>query len=278
MKYPHMWAKCRPGIIIPVFFLSCFMTSFEQGYYPDARSLALGKICSVPGTGPFPIANPAALAGISERAIGAGHTSPFLLKEIGISSLETILPVNPGTFHIQLANYGLKGYRDFKWETSYGMVLGENLSAGISFLFYHTISNGELNYLWTLGIGGGIIYKLSENSILGFHVLNPYTIGNYSDFGPLFPSVLSLGLSHKIYEDTKLFTEFSQSSNGLFRGKIGFEYHLKSELVLRAGYHTSPHSFSFGSGYRNRKFSIDMTFSWSTVPGFSPGIQILYFL
>jgi hypothetical protein len=277
MKYPHMWAKWRPGIIIPVFFLSLFMTNYGQASYPDARSIALGNICSVPGTNPFPTANPATLAGISELAFGAGHASPFLIKEIGISSIESILPVIPGTFHLQISNYGLKGYSNFSWEAAYGMVLGEKLSAGVSFLYYNTATKGEWNYLWTLGIGGGIIYKLSENSILGLHILNPFTVGNYSDFGPLFPACLSLGLSHGIYEDTKIFAELSQSTNG-FQGKFGLEYLIKPELTLRAGYHTSPHSISFGSGYRHKKFSIDMAFSWSMVPGFSPAVQIHYIL
>lgn len=277
MKYPHMWANWRPGIIIPVFFLSFFSANYGQANYPDARSIAIGNISSISGTILFPSSNPASLAWVSEKSLGAAHISPFFIKEIGISTIESILPAFPGTFRLHISNYGLKGYRNFNWETSYGMKLGENLSAGVSFLFNNTASNGDWNYLWTLGIAGGIQYKLWENSILGLHILNPFSIGNYSSYGPLLPACISLGLSHIIYEDTRILTELSQSTTG-FQSKFGLEYLINPELILRVGYHNFPHTISFGSGYRYEKFSIDMAFSWSITPGFSPAIQIQYFL
>jgi hypothetical protein len=278
MKYPfNKWAKWRPGIIIPVFFLSQILPLHAQVYYPDARSIALGNIHSVSGIRDLPMGNPASLGTVKNIFFGAGHISPFLIGEIGISSLESVLPVNPGTFHIRITNYGLKGYRNFSWKAGYGMVLGEKLSGGVSFQYYNTMSNGEWNYLWAVGIEAGIIYQFSENTTIGLHILNPFTIGTYPDYGPLFPSELTAGISQIIYENIRLLAELSQFTSGNTQYKMGLEYMIGSALVLRSAYHSSPHSLSFGTGYRFGKFLVHTAFSWSVIPGFTPAIQIQYY-
>lgn len=279
MNYPlKKWAKRRPGIIIPVFFLSLFMTMHGQVYNPDARCTALGNISSVSGAECHPAGNPASLGTLKNSLFSIEHSSPFLLKEIGISSLKFALPVNPGNFQFSLSSYGLKAYRNMFWKLGYGMVLGEKLSAGVGFQFYQTVASGELAYLWNIGIEGGLIYQFSEVTSLGLHIINPVSFGNYAEYGSIFPSILTIGLAHKLYKGLQMFAEISQFSTGSTQIKTGFEYKVNPDFILRAGYHSVPHALSFGSANSFGKFTVHMSFSWSVVPGFTPSLQLQYFL
>ncbi len=276
MKHPHhLWAILRPGII-PVFFLSAILNINGQSSLPDARSIALGGITTLTGNGSSTSANPALLGYMQEFSCTAGHSMPFLVKEIGISSLETVIPVFPGSFSARSSEYGLKGFKCFATELGYGMKLSEKLSAGVTFNYYNTLSQGEWNYLWNLGIGAGCHFMFSATTRIGIVIQNPFTIGNYPAYGPVCPASISLGLSHQFYDNTTLLAEFAYLSPGVLQFRSGIEYRSASSVLLRSAYHSSPQTFSAGAGIILGKLGIDLAFDWSPVPGISPAVQLIY--
>jgi hypothetical protein len=278
MKYPFIrWAMRRPEIIIPVFFLSINHTVAGQDSFPDARSIGLGKISAVCEAEEFVPQNPA-LLGYSEKNIfNIGHTRPFIMKEIGISSLACVVKAAPGSFRFSLSNYGIKGYRNYCAGIGYGMILSEKLTAGIIFNYSGKIISNNWNYLWSFSPGAGIHYKISSGTAIGILLHNPLSLNNYSDYGPVLPSCLSVGISHQIYSNTKCYSEFTYSSYENIGIKAGVTWLLHPDFYLRSGYHSDPHAISFGTGWRVKNMVVDFSVEWSAIPGITPSILFTYY-
>ncbi|MCF8347064.1 MAG: hypothetical protein K9G38_07615 [Bacteroidales bacterium] len=277
MIYPLIqWALKRPGIIIPVFFLSLFRMTTGQETFPGAGSLALGGISSLEEQVKQVSRNPALPGSAKGHLFAAGHARPFLLKEIGITTIEGVHPAFPGTVQWRISNYGLKGFRQFESLLGFGMLLTENLSAGVSFHYNNTVTKEQFSYLWTIGPGAGIHYRISPRTAMAVMVINPFTTGNHARYGPGFPAEISMGISRVIYENTTLFSEMTFLSNGLLIIKTGLSCIAPSGVTIRAGYHAHPHTFSFGAGIRSNQLLIDLSFAWSAVPGITPATMVTW--
>jgi hypothetical protein len=271
-----MRAMIRPGIIIPVFFLSFFHNLAGQPLFPGARSMSLGTIRSV-STSPLSTPQNPALLGYAEtNAFTAGQTRPFVIRELGISSLEAIIKASPGAFQFKTGSFGLKGYRIFSSELGFGMPLSEKIYAGISFHYSNTFTSDSWNYLWSLSPGAGIHYRVSSATSLALLLNSPFSPGNYLRHGPLLPSSLSIGVSHEIYLHTTLLAEITHTTPGLLQVKSGLDYRLSTSILLRSGYHSEPHTLSFGIGLKPGNLLIDLAFCWSVTPGFTTAITLTY--
>ncbi|MCA1747526.1 MAG: hypothetical protein LC655_07500, partial [Bacteroidales bacterium] len=230
-----MRAIIRPGIIIPVFFLSFSHNIAGQPSFPAARSMSLGKIRSVSTSAKCNLQNPALLGFIKNNYFSAGHARPFVIQELGITSLEGVVKASPGAFHFRTDSYGLKGYRIFSSELGFGMPLSEKISAGVSFHYSNIFTSDSWNYLWSLSPGAGIHYRISSATSLALLLNNPFSPGNYTRHGPLLPSALSIGVSHEIYLHTTLLAEITHTTPGLLQVRTGLEYRLNGSVLLRTG-------------------------------------------
>ena len=269
-------AIIRPEIIIPVFFLSFFHCSTGQSFLPGARSMALGGIGAVSTPASQGQQNPALLGQAQNHSFSAGHARPFVIKELGISSLETVFTAYPGAFQLRVHTYGLTGYRIFSSELGFGMTLSERITAGVSFHYCNTVTSEHWNYLWSISPGAGIHYTVSPLTSVALLLKSPLSHGNYHGYGPLLPSALSIGVSHEIYQHTTLLAEITYLTPELLRVKTGLEYRLNRSVVLLTGYHSEPHSLSFGSTLELGTLHIDLAFCWSALPGVTPAITLSY--
>ncbi|MEX0981578.1 MAG: hypothetical protein WD577_01250 [Bacteroidales bacterium] len=269
-------AIIRPEIIIPVFFLSIFQSMAGQSFYPGTRSLALGGICAISTSPTQSHQNPALLGHARRPSFSTGHARPFVIKELGIFSLETVITAHPGAFQFRVHTYGLHGYRIVSSELGFGMALSEKLTAGISFNYGNTFTSDQWNYLWSLSPGAGIHYTISPRTSVALLLNSPFYLGNFHGYGPLLPSALSAAISHEIYQHTTLLAEATYSNADLLLVKTGLEYRLNRSVVLLSGYHSKPHSLSFGSALEIGTLQIDLAFRWSAIPGITPAITLSY--
>ena len=277
MKYARiMRAIIRPEIIIPVFFLSIFQPTAGQSFYPGARSLALGGITAISTSPTQGHQNPALLGHAKGLSFSTGHARPFVIKELGISSLETVITAHPGAFQFKAYTFGLQGYRTVSSELGFGMALSERLTAGISFNYGNTFTSDQWNYLWSISPGAGIHYTISSRTSVALLLNSPFSLGNYHSYGPLLPSALSAALSHEIYQHTTLLAEATYSNADLLRVKTGLEYRLNRSVILLSGYHSKPHSLSFGTAFELGTLQIELAFSWSAIPGITPAFTLSY--
>lgn len=276
MKSPsNKWALKRLGII-PVFFLSMFSGCYAQLYNTDAQSLGLAGCYASSPEGSTGLSNEAALGIAKPLSWKLSHVRPFVIKELGISSISSRFPLFPGNMQCGLQHYGIPGYQQVNSSLGYGMKLAEKIYAGIGFRYYNTITQGEWSYLRTLGISGGVLVRTGESTWIGVHIVNPVTINNYTAYGSLFPSLLSLGLQSTVYSSTNIFGDISYHS---YRGIIyhfAAEYKYSGRVTLRAGYHSNPTSFSLGAGLLVFPLKFDIAFVYSLRHGITPALTLTY--
>ena len=271
------WAAKRPELLLPVFFLSLFLHSYGQSPMIDARERALGNIYSV-GTNSIPVSlNPGALGNVKSHNYNISHARPYLVRDLGLSSLSVCLPTGRGSFRLGAATLGINHFNIYNWSIDYGLRLSNSLSAGVTFSYSNIAVNGEWNYSWRINPGLGIDFRPSEKSSIGILINNPFTIGNQPGYGPLEPSLLALGASYEIYKATWCLVEVAMSSKGNICLKGALEYVMKSGPALRGGFSTDPYMLTFGSAYKLGNVMTDVGFCYTGFRGFTPSITLRYF-
>lgn len=275
MRSPfQQWTKTRLGLI-PVFFLSLFSGSYAQDQIIDPVSIAMGG-CYTTADISAGIYNEASFGISNKRKIHLSHTRPFVIKELGITSLAAKFHLFPGKMQIGIMHYGIPGFQQVNASIGYGLKLAEKIYAGIGFRYYNTSSLGEWSYLRTLGISGGVLIKADEKTLLAAHIVNPVTINNYEEYGSVFPSMISVGVKREVYESTNVYSECMYCSSSKLHVRFAADYRCSSPVILRAGYHSNPNSISFGSRLNFKGIIMDMAFSYSMRIGVTPALSITY--
>ncbi len=276
MKSPSkQWTLRRLGII-PVFFLSLFPGCYAQLYNTDAASIALAGCYSIGAGGQAGIYNEAILGYESSTIFQVSHVRPFVIKELGVSSVSMQFPLFPGNMHIELQQYGIPGYQQVNSSLGYGLKLSEIILAGVGFRYYNTISQGELSYLRAIGFSGGVVVKVSKSTLLAAHIINPVTISNYPAYGSIFPSIITFGLRKEIYASSFLLSEISYHSASGLQIHIAADYQCVDKLVLRAGYRSNPMWLSFGTEIVFAPVSVAFAMAYSTRCGVIPALTVTY--
>lgn len=276
-KHPLLrWALRRPGLMIPVFFLSFSAGMSGQTVRMDAGASVPGGICTVEQYIPGSPVNPALLGKIKARQFSLGHARPFVLKDLGITTVSLEHQAFPGTMQWKLSGYGIKGFRQNIISMGFGMMLTENLAAGIDFRFFNVSAEGRMFYLWALAPGAGLNLRILPGLTIGILLENPVSVNNYTRYGPGMPAELSLGMSGKIYNNTTLYAEITGSTSSPPVLRLGMDILTRPTAVIRAGYQSRIHTFSLGTGLRFGQLHINLAFSWSTLPGITPSTFITH--
>jgi len=274
MNYRCNWGTCsRPWILVTVLLLSIPRLMTGQVHFADAPTLARGKISSLPDDNGGYSHNPATIALNVCHSVTAWHARPFLLQDLGVSGLSAVIKAFPGNFRCALSSYGIQGYREFATELGYGMKLADRITAGVSFQYNNTSTEEEWNYLWTIGLSAGIMYRISPTTTTAICMKNPVTIGNSNQYGPVIPSRLSAGINHKVYDNTFLMTEISFFSGRSLRLKTAARYTYKNKFSFTAGYHSSPATLSFGMSFAHGKLRSSFAFAWTSSLGITPAVN-----
>lgn len=247
-----------------------------QLYNTDAVSVALAGCYSISQGGSSGIYNEATMGIEAPSRFHFSHVRPFVIKELGISTIGAQFPLFPGKIRIEMLHYGIPGYQQVNSSLGYGMHLAENIYAGVGFRYYNTISKGEWSYLRALGVSGGILAKAGESTWLSAHVINPVTISNYTKYGDIFPSIITLGIRREIYSTTRVMGEVSYHVRSGFTSRIAVEHLYSDEVILRAGYHSNPATLSFGTGILIFPLKLDIAFAYSVMCGVIPALTITY--
>ena len=143
MKLPLKWNLKRPGLLIPVFFLSMSPVSGQLSWRDSFVSAAGG--CYVSRTGITSSRNnQAGLGWINQHSITTQHAQPYFLGELGIASLSMQVPVKQGGFGVTFSTFGLRGLRETSSWISYGMKLFPDIAAGIGIHLWNTSIRDDL--------------------------------------------------------------------------------------------------------------------------------------
>ena len=261
----------RPGLLIPVFFLSLFpVRATSQWPWPETGSAALGG-CYITGHG-YSCAgqNQAGLGAIERSSFTFQHCRPYLLKEIGISTLAVQFKAGTGALGISMASRGIKGFRQTSMWLSYGMRLSPGISAGVGIHLWNSALPEKFIYAPGISFAVGLQIRINDHWILGGGLFHP--TGWYSQ--PAFPiqhsMAIETGFSYTFLDSGHLYSEIHvQPGMGLMLCN-GLDWTIHQRTVFRTGVSTKPFAFSWGISQEFRGWILEFSFQCRTDSGVAP--------
>ena len=261
----------RPGILIPVFFLSLVHgTVCCQDPIPGTASASLGgsSVCLQDYwcTGQ----NQAGLGFIEQSSVTLQHSMPYLLKELGISSLAGQFTFQRGALGALLSTMGLRGLRQNSLWLSYGLRLHPDISAGLGIHFWNTSCTEQLIYAPGISFALGLQIRINKQWNLGARLIHPV---KWSDRDP-FPiqafMSIETGFSYSFFRSAQLYLELHIKPGGGIIVCSGMEWALKKQISLRTGICTGPFTYSWGISMKFTKWIAEFSFQYRTDTGLSP--------
>ena len=261
----------RPGILIPVFFLSLFPVQATcQWSWPEAGSAALGD-CYVTGHGySCCCQNQAGLGFIEQSSFTFQHCRPYLLKEIGISTLSAQFRTGTGALGISIASRGIKGFMQTSMWLSYGMKLNPGISAGVGIHLWNWALPEQFIYAPGISFALGLQIRINDHWKLGGRLFHP--AGWYGQSALFIPQTVAIetGFSYGFLDSGHLYSEIHlQPGKGLTLCN-GLDWTFRQRTIFRTGVSTRPFAFSWGISQEFRGWVMEFSFQCRTGSGVAP--------
>lgn len=257
---PQKWIWKRPGILLPVFFLSLFPAiAAGQLFVQEASVAALGG-AFVARSG-FMAAghNQAGLAWIEDHSITLQHSRPFL--ELGVSVFACQLKDHKGGWGLVFSTFGITGLRQSSLWLSYGKKLSPLISVGLGMQF-QTFSIPEKGiYQPGLNFALGLQARINKKWVLGAHV---------ATISLKHSMYISLGCAFSFFETATCFSELHFKAGHGIQLANGIEWPMGSKLTFMLGINTLPFTWSTGLAILKRSWILQLSFQYVTGNGVFP--------
>lgn len=267
----------RPGILIPVFFLSLFTIQATcQSPWPETGSAALGG-CYITGHG-FSCAgqNQAGLGFIEHSSFTFQHCRPYLLKEIGISTLSAQFKSATGALGISMASRGIKGFRQTTMWLSYGMRLYPGISAGMGIHLWNSAIPEQFIYAPGISFALGLQISINDHWRLGGGLFHPTGWCGQPALSVQQSIAIETGFSYTFLDSGHLYSEIHiQPGKGLILCN-GLDWTIHQHTIFRTGVSTKPFTFSWGISQEVRGWILEFSFQCRIDSGVAPFTSITH--
>ena len=273
MKYPHRWLMKRPGLILPVFFLS-FLPLCGQITCREASVVSSGN-SFVTRQGFFNAShNQAGLGWTTQHSISMQHARPFSLKELGISSLGAQFKTGNGSWGATISTAGIRGFRQTSVWYSYGMMLGPKVTTGIGIHYWSSSIEDRIIYQPGISCAIGIQMRLNDHLTTGAHLYHPF--GWYSDLNgkDYNQMVISTGFAYTFFHSITYSFDLKANPTLNLQSCFGLELLIKDQVRLTMGMQNRPISVSGGIALNYFKLVLHFAFEYMIDTGSSPIISM----
>jgi hypothetical protein len=261
----------RPGIIIPVFFLALVHTTVTgQVQWPVTASAALGG-CYVTMQG-YSCAsqNQAGLGFIEQSSVSIQHCRPFLLKELGISSLSGQFTTGSGAIGIAMDTQGLTGFRQSSLWLSYGMKLHPNMSAGVGIHFWNSTIEEQFIYAPGISFALGLQIRINDQWNLGGQLFHPAGWSALPGVSSQKQLAITAGCSYSFLRAGLFYSELHiKPIEGIILCN-GLEWIVNPHTIFRTGVSNRPFTFSWGVSLKFTKWVMEFSFQYRNDSGLAP--------
>ena len=261
----------RPGILIPVFFLSLFQATVTcQVHWEGTASAAMGG-SSVCNHGYWCTnQNQAGLGRIEHSSVSLQHCRPYLLKELGCSAFSSQFHVGTGALGIALATQGLKGLRQSSLWLSCGLQLHSEITAGIGIHLWNTGIAEQFIHGPGISFALGLQVRISEQWEMGLRLLHPAEWTSHPATPTNHEMSIETGFSYLFFKTSHLYAEVHiKPETGIILCS-GMEWKLNSRINLRTGCCSRPFTFSWGISLKFTRWVTEFSFQYRTDSGISP--------
>lgn len=217
----------------------------------------------------------AAIAGISNPAVGASGVRPYLLPGINQYQLAAVYPVSSGSFGFKAATRGGTGFSTSQAGLTYARKFGPGLSAGLSFT-WNSIKVAGYGSTAVPSAEAGILLHVTRELHAGLQVRNPASRkwGIYKQ--EQLPMVYVTGIG---YEPSPFFycsAEFIKEEEQPVDVSVSFRYKPADRFWVKAGLFAGTSQVWAGAGFQFSRCRFDLFFSWHPQLGITPGTGILF--
>jgi len=269
--------KLLPTVFLGSLILFTSVANSQDLFLSGARnqSLAGASVClsdcwSVYG-------NQAGLAELSSIQIGGSFQNRFLINELSTRSGLVIFPVQSSVFAVSISQFGKNPFRQEKFGLTYARQIFPKLNFGVQFNYYLLFLSEDNRNAGAAGVELGAQYLISDQLILGIHLLNPYQTGVNTLSGTYnYSSRINFGLCYHFSNEFSVSSEIENDWSSHFMLRTGMEYSIFKKFFLRAGFFGKPYQYSAGMGFQLKKISFDLSGSYHQYLGSSPSISFQY--
>jgi hypothetical protein len=221
--------------------------------------------------------NQAGLAELTRVEVGGSFQNRFLITELSTRSGLFVFPVQSSVFALSFSQFGRNPFSQEKFGLTYARQIFPKLNFGLQFNYYLVLLSEDYRNAGAAGVELGAQYLISEQLILGLHLLNPYQTGVNTVNGTYdFPSSVNFGLCYHFSDEFSVSSEIENDWSSHFMLRTGMEYSIFKKFFLRAGFSGKPYQYSGGMGFHVRKISFDLAASYHEYLGSSPSISFQY--
>lgn len=275
MIIPHLWSLRRPGIFLPVFFLSLFLGRLNgQLAGQEASEAALGGTFVSQSGHSCAIQNQAGLAWVEDHSLSLNHCRPYL--ELGISSFGLQVNTEKGALGAFLSSYGIPGLRQSSFWASYGMTLSSVISMGLGMHFWAYSLPEKMIHHPGISLALGLQAKINKQWILGIHILHPRVWVNPESGQSGLAMTLSAGFSYSFFKTATVHSELHISPGKRIQWASGMEWTIRRSMVFMLGIHNQPLTWSLGLIVHHKSCELQMAIQYVTDTGSIPSTSIHY--
>lgn len=220
--------------------------------------------------------NPSGLAGNSHACIGMDAERRFLLKELSYYLLGAAIPAMKGSFGVSLGSTTCRQWISQQIDLGYGRPFGDHFYAGLALVYIHQKPGDYATHSHLASYRLGFTYLAGESLSLAFSTFNPFQLYFRNLSYATLPSAFHFGAAYRPVQSISLLAEVEKTGDLPPVFKAGFELNQREAFFIRGGIRFFPVGFSFGAGYRMKRYAFDIASSYHRYLGFTPQISLQY--
>jgi len=262
-------------MIIPVFFLLLLPVSGQYDWKEPYVSSLGGAF--VIHTGPASSSqNQAGLGSTEGNSICIQHCRPYMMMDLGISTLSLQLESGQGAFGSAITTLGVEGLRKTSAWISYGMQLHPGITTGVGIQLRYSSIPEKIWYQPAISCAIGIQARINSQLVTGAHVLHPvgWTSHPTDDRNQLMN--LAVGGAYTFIETSTYFLELHVIPGSGLQVCQGLELKLKERMAMMLGMHTRPLSLTGGVAIFYTQWSMHAAFVYGIDSGTTPLSSLSY--
>jgi hypothetical protein len=224
-------------------------------YQSGARSQGLGN-ASVAYSDIWSVFNNiGALAHLKEPVIGTEYKNMYQLDGFKTASLCANLPHKNFNTGLGIYYFGDEIYNEGKLSIGASHKINfVSLGINVNYLQYNVIEFRS-SYAFAIELGG--LVQIHPNWNFGAHLFNANQASLSGSGSFKVPTIMRAGISYLPKESTMLTAEIEKDPEKKTCLKVGAEYAIVKQLILRSGVSTYPSNANFGIGFLSKQINLD---------------------